>query len=381
MNKSKLGLLTVMGTLCLGLTLAGVACAGSGETNELPAESVSGVVHFLERGEPDNSLGETGDACLVATSGEFFRKTESGWKYEELTGYDVKDGVLTATFRSGANENYALIDEGEAEVEHVHTYGDTYTIYDMKCIFPGIGVKYCTTCGYASPMVLAARSDVYEAHEMVDYEYAGETIKRCELCMKSATPNGDGTYELGSYLYDISSDADIADVFNKAEDNSTVVVQGETTIGDDKTIEVGDKNLTLDVAGNNLTVEKKTEESRGIVVEAGGSLTITDSSATPESEERGKFTLNVTEADNQSARDKGVYAMRVNNADLTITNVDFEIINSTENNSHAMYVTGGTVNVESDAKIIVTQGTKTVDGKEKQTEGGYGIYISAKARR
>ncbi len=375
MNKSKLGLVTAMGTLCLGLTLAGVACTGGGASNEVPAEDVSGVVHFLERGEPNDSLGETGDACLVATSGEFFRKTENGWKYEDLTSYAVNDGVLNVSFKSGENENYSLIDEGTTEVGHVHTYGDTYTIYEAKCIIPGIAVKYCTTCKYAFPVVLAVQPDVYEAHEMKEYVH-GDTNRRCELCMKSAKLNNDGTYEFGSYLYDISTDANIADVFDQAEDNSTVVVQGETTIDDDTTIEVGDKNLTLDVAGNNLTVEKKTEESRGIVVD-GGSLTITDSSATPESEGRGTFTLNVTEADNQSARDEGTYAMRMNNADLTITNVDFEIINSTENNSHAMYVTGGTVNVESDAKITVTQGTKTaVDGTEKQTEGGYGIYIS-----
>ena len=275
MNKSKLGLVTVMGTLCLGLTLAGVACTGGGATNEVPAEDVSGVVHFLERGEPTDSLGETGDACLVATSGEFFRKTENGWKYEDLTSYAVNDGVLNVSFKSGENENYSLIDEGTTEVGHVHTYGDTYTIYEAKCIIPGIAVKYCTTCKYAFPVVLA----VQPGHHDIDEDNYG----KCKVCGK--LQDGTKGFEVkpqGTEENAKISETQLSDVFNKAVDGDTIIMQGETEISADSQLSFSDKGLTIDVRGHDFTLKKDdcTEGApSNITVGAGGSLTITDSSS------------------------------------------------------------------------------------------------------
>lgn len=360
----KKGLIVVSGVLCFGLAFAGAACADRGTLSDPTEEKTNctGVVHFLERGEPNDVLGEYGDVCLVATTGEFFRKTETGWTCEELFKYNIEGEVLTVSYRDGSAGTYTLA--STAEGDHVHTYGDAYTVYAPKCVIPGIGVKYCTECYEAVPEILPV---VPENHDINEENYG-----KCDICgkLKDGTPGFEVKPEGGDDAK--VTETQIRDVFEQASDGDTIVMGGDLEIQDATDLHVSDKDITLDVKGNDVDIKKDNVDSTGLYFE-GGALTITDSTSTPESTERSKFTLNVTQANNFNARDKGTYAMRVDNTDVTITNVDFEIINSTTTNSHAMYVDGGTINVESDAKITMKQGT---DASGKQTAGGFGMSVT-----
>ncbi len=349
------GLLLLSGALCFGVALTGAACA-SDSLETVPvspeAQTQSGYLHVIESGSPENVAGEEGDACLVVTSGEFWRKTGRGWVKSSVESYTSEEDSLVVTYTDGSVHTYSVT---PAEAGHEHTYGTVYTVYEARCVVPGIGVSTCTECGSSIAVILPAVAE--------NHSYNKENYGKCDYC---------GHLESGAPGFEVDKDSNIEEVFDQVEDGDTIELSGDLTITDPSAMNISGKNITWDIKGNDVAIEKHREDSTGFCFD-GGSLTITDSNATSESEERGKFTLNVAEADNQSARDKGTYAMRVNNADLRITNIDFEIINSTENNSHAMYVTGGKIDVESDAKIIVKQG-ENADGH--QTEGGYGIYIS-----
>ena len=206
----KKGLIVVSGALCLGLAIAGVACAETQTLSEPTEENkqCSGVVHFLERGEPSDVLGEYGDVCMVATTGEFFRKTETGWKCEELFEYTIEDEVLTVSYRDGSAGTYALAASDEGE--HVHKYGDAYTVYAPKCVIPGIGVEYCKECHEAFPVILPTDPENLEAHEMETFHYADKDIKRCSLCSRVTSLDSEGKEELGNYIYEVDKNNSVS---------------------------------------------------------------------------------------------------------------------------------------------------------------------------
>ena len=371
----KYGLLALSGVLCVGFALAGAACAGNSSANVPDGKEEIGVVHFLERGELKEGLGDLGDACLVASTGEFFRKTERGWQYEALTGYDIENNVLTASFKDGTDGTYTLIAENEEIGEHEHEWGDSYVIYEAKCVVPGIGLKYCTVCGQAFPEILAVEPEKLEAHN----------IKRCTLCSRTASQDTEGKDILDNYIYDVDENNSVSDVFDKVEDGDIVVLQEDATLKPDEKLVVGDesekKDVILDVAGRQLTSEMKDETvedgNTNIVVKEDSSLTITDTHKETEEGPKGSFNLNFqVNSGNYQREPTGQYALKIEGGELNVTDVDFNIENKT--GCFAMCVSdGGVVNFDETTNLNLTGKDAELDKVDADNGNfGYGMFVT-----
>lgn len=354
--KFKKLILFIAVVFCLCLLPSAVACVSTDKNENSPMISSDGTLIVVNAGAPASGLGEDNDVCLSVAAGDFYRKIGSDWVKVKFESYDVKDGNLTVTYGDGEVGVYSIPETKANDICSHELSEKLYTVYGAKCVIPGIGVRSCTKCRESFVEIIPADGATHSEFDEANYG-------RCSYC---------GHLESGIPGYEIKDDSKLEEVLGQVEDGDTVVLGTDVTIKDTSSLNVSNKSITLDVQGHDVNIEKAQKESKGLCVD-GGSLIITDSSSSEDPESRGKFTLTVNEADNQSSRDKGTYAMRVNNADLKITNVDFEIINNTKNYSHAMYVTGGTINVESDAKLIMKQGKNAED---KQTNGGYGMFLS-----
>ncbi len=169
-------------TACLAITVsaAAAACgtAGSAENakGDFPTDQTksvgSGRMLTLKGGEPDVSLGEEGDICLVAETGILYRKSAKGWQEAEFESYGVAGNSFTVTYKNGSVGTYDMASSvGECTHE---TLGEPYTVYPAKCVIPGIAVRYCSDCNASFPVVLPATGEHEYAEGSYTCLYCGE---------------------------------------------------------------------------------------------------------------------------------------------------------------------------------------------------------------
>ncbi len=193
-KKRMKGKILKIGTLlCLALSLGlALAACGDADTGTVPSDrggalTDSGRLLTLSRGEPDPSLGEEGDICLVAETGLLYRKSAEGWSETSLTGYSASGSVLTVTYTDGSVGAYDMTaTAGECAHE---TFGEPVTVYPARCVIPGIAVKTCTECHEAFPVILPATGE----HEYAEGSYT------CLYCgtanyFKDVKPDSSGRY-------------------------------------------------------------------------------------------------------------------------------------------------------------------------------------------
>lgn len=149
MKKKLVQILLAVG-LVVSLGLAFAACGGTDGTSDVGP--MDGTLITVQSGVPADTLGEEGDVCLVAETGELYRKTDGGWMQAEFSDYEMNGSAFTVRYRDGSVGNYAL-DEGEDECEH--TFSKVYTVSEPMCVVPGMGVRYCTKCNRSFPVVIS----------------------------------------------------------------------------------------------------------------------------------------------------------------------------------------------------------------------------------
>ncbi len=153
-------------TACLAITVSAAAAAcGTTESVENVGDFTAdrtenvcnGKMLTLNSGEPDVSLGEEGDICLVAETGTLYRKSAKGWAATEFTSYNASGSTLTVTYTDGSVGTYDLASmSGDCTHE---TLGEPQTIYPAKCVIPGIAVRYCPDCKTSFPAILPATGE------------------------------------------------------------------------------------------------------------------------------------------------------------------------------------------------------------------------------
>ncbi len=155
--------------LIFSMTL--VACGKRYDGPIEPQENAvaSGKMLTLKSGAPADPVGKEGDVCLVADSGTIYRKTESGWIEADYESYDVRGERFTITYNDGFVGTYDMAVSSE---NCNHKLGETYTVYEPKCVIPGIGVQYCEECYEAFPVIIPALSD----HHSYDMD------NTCSIC-------------------------------------------------------------------------------------------------------------------------------------------------------------------------------------------------------
>ena len=370
------GLLLLSGALCFGVALTGAACASDSleTTPAAPAaQAQSGYLHVIESGSPENVQGEEGDACLVVTSGEFWQKTAHGWIKGDVESYTSEADSLVVTYTDGSVHTYSVM---PAEAGHEHTKGTVYTVYDPKCVIPGIGVWTCEGCHASFAEILPAVAE--------NHSYNEENYGKCDYC---------GYLESGVPGFEVNDSSDLADVFEKVEDGDTVVLKEDTQVQADSSLNVGDKNITVDVKGKEFSLNKEKDVSgygSNLSVEAGGTLTFTDSSEG----HTGSFNVTIPEGGGNYADEEGHRSgfflnaegteenrAQVNFKDVEINIQDENTMNVVMSASYADVTLGeGTVlNVEGvayTAAMYVADGADlTIDGAQVNTKGDVTPFI------
>lgn len=162
-------------------------------------------------------------------------------------------------------------------------------------------------------------------------------------------------------LYAVQGNANVSDPYaivatpdglksalSEIADGGTVEVGTDITITDDEPFEIPENtDVTIDLGGNSLNIEKDNADSNGFVINEGSTLTITGNE-----DENASFNLSVNaDSDNFNGHNEGKYGMRVEkDSTLNLEYVDFNINNDQPLN-HAIYVNGGTVNVDENSNI------------------------------
>lgn len=192
-------------SLALGVTLslAVAACGGgSAETSsDHSAVTAHGRMLAIGSGEPQALLGEEGDICLVAETGLLYRKSSNGWAEAAYESYSAENDIFTVNYSDGAVGTYEMtVLPSECKHENL---SDPVTVYDPKCVIPGIGVCYCAECGEAFPTILPASGE----HRYADGGYScldcGETnyFKDAELGGRGDTLSNSALYSVeGKYV-------------------------------------------------------------------------------------------------------------------------------------------------------------------------------------
>ncbi len=356
----------------LGLAACGQTDNGSAEHSPVGQETVlNGSVLMIPEGFPADTLGEDGDVCFVTENGDFFRKKNGTWSSASIEHYDIlENDVLSITFENGQSGNYQMttLDESSSCDHAGLAEAETQVVYESFCVVPGIGVKYCPSCHTSYAVILPANP---EKHDLHDFSYAGETVQKCSFC--SYSPDH-------GYLYEVEKDSSLTEVFEQAEQNGTVILGDDKSVTEEDMLEVGEnKDLTLDVNGNTMTVVKENEEAasghQGLTVGKGGSLTITDSTASAEVSGSGVFIVDYkTVNGNRDSHEDGDYGLTVEGT-LNVEGVKFQVNNETSD--HSVYVDGGTVNFSDGAEIKMNGKTtaSSVEGSTHLEDYGFGIGI------
>ena len=174
-------------------------------------------------------------------------------------------------------------------------------------------------------------------------------VNTCNMIVSVYAIQGNANTDSLNDVIFVNKDSSLSDIVDNMKDGDTLVLQDDIVVSEDEPLNVGeDKDIVLDVFGNQLEVEKNSEDGQTVTVGEGSSLTITD---TTSGDERGSFELNVNSASgNLSDQAEGSYAMRVDGGTLNIDNVDF-VINNHQEAEHAIFINGGTVNVDENSNI------------------------------
>ena len=286
MKKTKRWMIFATGLLCVGALAAAAACGADPQTPSEDSVGVTGSVLFLQDGTPDRKLGNSGDVCFVTSTGMVYRKDGAEWLQTEFDEYTVEGERLSVTYADGTFGTYEIAapqadDEAATPCEHTDL-GDPVTIYPALCVVPGIGVQTCSDCHESFVEILPA--------DPANHEFNADNYGRCDIC---------DHVESGVVGYEAKGSDELKELFSeeKLEDGDTVVLQGgaQITAADQLGIDE-DKNITLDVHGNQFDFQKDSNNlenaKENIVVGAGGSLTITDTSEN----HSGSFDITVTEA-------------------------------------------------------------------------------------
>lgn len=217
----------------MGLGFA--ACTNEGgRANEGAAQPAEdGSVLVLESGVPEIFFGETGDVCLVADTGELYRKTESGWTAAECESYEIAENRLTVTYADGTVEAYTM-SEGEASECAHDNLGEPVTVYEPLCVVPGIGVRTCPDCKESFPVILPATGE----HS---YEAGGYT---CLVCGETNYFK-DAELENGRYVIEDMRDVPFGD-------DGELVIPGEIN---GREVVIGEKAFGSFSEGNNETLK------------------------------------------------------------------------------------------------------------------------------
>lgn len=195
--KRKFVKILLLGCLAATLTAAVAACgtAGSAENakGDFPTDQTksvgSGRMLTLKGGEPDVSLGEEGDICLVAETGILYLKSAKGWQEAEFESYGVAGNSFTVTYKNGSVGTYALNGDTEETTCSHPNLGEVYTVYAPLCVIPGIGVRYCSDCKVSFPVVLPATGEHTYAEGGYTCLDCGETNY-----FKDVKPDASGRY-------------------------------------------------------------------------------------------------------------------------------------------------------------------------------------------
>lgn len=174
-----------------------------------------------------------------------------------------------------------------------------------------------------------------------DYEALG-----CDIAITVAAVQGNA--KVADPYAIVATPDGLRSALSEIADGGTVEVGTDITITDDEPFEIPENtDVTIDLGGNSLNVEKDNADSDGFVINEGSTLTITGNEG-----ENASFNLSVNaDSDNFNGHNEGKYGMRVEkDSTLNLEYVDFNINNDQPLN-HAIYVNGGTVNVDENSNI------------------------------
>ncbi len=265
MKKVLLGVLACACTVgfTLGLAACGQAGSGTAEPPAIGQETVlDGAVLMIPDGFPADTLGEDGDVCFATENGDFFRKENGAWSLSSIEHYDIlENDVLSVTFGNGQSGKYKMttLNEGSSCDHAGLAEAETHVVYESFCVVPGIGVKYCDECGSSFAVILPANPE----HHSIDEENFGQ----CRYC---------GKLESGGSVV-VADSSNFTESLDEVQDGDVLVVD-EAIEMSGETLEVDGKDITIDIAGHDLTLQNTGSDRKdGLSLENGANVTLTDS--------------------------------------------------------------------------------------------------------
>ncbi len=282
----------------VGFALGLVACGNtdptkleSGQTDE----TLYGSVLFVQSGIPEDRLGEDGDVCLCAESGDFYRKNEGAWHPAPLERYDIEEKILSVTYSDGTKKSYRLTtaEDDTSECDHSGlSEAEPYEIYKPYCVVPEIGVKYCQKCGESFPVILAA--------DGVTHSIDARNFEKCRFCSK--LEDGSSGFAVNS-----SNVENINEVVEQLQDGDTIRLEDPNAEGSPSTspaavnftgehpLAIGnDKEITVEV--KNVDVSFTSGTASALSVGNGSTLKFTS-----ENSEEDRPTINLDSATSKPA--------------------------------------------------------------------------------